>query len=123
MPSPSSEAAHVTIRGALLVPSELEESLSFYCDVLGLEILNKSGTGDVNSITFGALGQSEMSIVLELLPADPGLMLATSDLDGTFERLEAFGAVVTQEPIRRSNGSRDCALLDPAGNFIRINEL
>ena len=50
-------------------------------------------------------------------------MLATRDLDGTFERLVASGAEVVQEPIEQPYGVRDCAFRDPAGNLIRIQEL
>ena len=50
------------------------------------------------------------------------LVLATKNLDGTFERLQASGADVIQEPIDQPYGIRDCAFRDPAGNLIRINE-
>jgi len=50
-------------------------------------------------------------------------MLATRDLDGTFERLVASGAEVVQEPIEQPYRVRDCAFRDPAGNLIRIQEL
>jgi uncharacterized glyoxalase superfamily protein PhnB len=52
-----------------------------------------------------------------------GVNLATADLDGTFERLQASGAEVVQEPIEQPYGLRDCAFRDPAGNLIRIQEL
>ncbi len=51
------------------------------------------------------------------------ITLATADLDGAFERLEASGAEVVQEPAEQPYGIRDCAFRDPAGNLIRINEL
>ena len=51
------------------------------------------------------------------------IMLATRDLDGTFERLEASGAEVVQEPVDQPYGIRDCAFRDPAGNLIRISEV
>ena len=51
------------------------------------------------------------------------LMLATPDLDGTFERLQARDAEIMQEPTEQPWGSRDCAVRDPAGNTIRIQEL
>ena len=94
-------------------------------------------------ITVGPPDQPTTSIVLEPPAADPGItdderrtitemmakgtygwiMLATTDLDGTFERLEASGAEVVQEPIEQPYGVRDCAFRDPAGNLIRIQEL
>ena len=48
--------------------------------------------------------------------------LATPDLDGTFERVQA-GAEVVQEPTEQPYGVRDCAVRDPAGNLLRIQEL
>ena len=46
-----------------------------------------------------------------------------SDLDGTFAQLEASGVEVVQEPADLGYGVRDCAVRDPAGNLIRIQEL
>ena len=50
------------------------------------------------------------------------LLLAAPDLDRTFEQLQARGAEIVQEPIDQPYGVRDCALRDPAGNLIRIQE-
>ena len=49
--------------------------------------------------------------------------LATRDVDGVFGRLQAGDAEVVQEPIDQPYGVRDCAIRDPAGNLIRIQEL
>ena len=48
--------------------------------------------------------------------------LATADLDGTFERVQA-NAEVVQEPTEQPYGVRDCAVRDPAGNMVRIQQL
>jgi uncharacterized glyoxalase superfamily protein PhnB len=94
-------------------------------------------------ITLGPPDQQDTSIVLYPPDADPGLTdderrmvaemmakgtyasinLASRDLDGTFERLQASDAEVVQEPTDQPYGIRDCALRDPAGNLIRIQEL
>ena len=94
-------------------------------------------------ITVGPTGQPGTSIVLYPPAVDPGItdderrtitemmakgtyaiiILATKDLDGTFERLQASGAEVVQEPTEQPYGIRDCAIRDPAGNLIRINEV
>ncbi|MEO6473057.1 MAG: VOC family protein, partial [Aeromicrobium sp.] len=50
------------------------------------------------------------------------ITLATGDLDGTFARLQASGAEIVQEPTEQPYGVRACAVRDPAGNLIRINE-
>ena len=56
--------------------------------------------------------------------AHASINLATADLDGAFERLQAAdGAEVVQEPIDQPYGIRDGAVRDPAGNLIRIQEL
>ena len=52
-----------------------------------------------------------------------GILLATKDLDGTFAQLQASGVEVVQEPADLGYGVRDCAVRDPAGNLIRIQEL
>jgi predicted enzyme related to lactoylglutathione lyase len=94
-------------------------------------------------ITVGPPGQPGTSIVLHPPAADPGITdderrtiaemmakgtyaiitLATADLDGAFARLQAGGAEVVQEPTEQPYGVRDCAIRDPAGNLIRMNEL
>jgi uncharacterized glyoxalase superfamily protein PhnB len=52
-----------------------------------------------------------------------GILLATADLDATFERLQAGDAEIVQEPTDQPYGVRDCAVRDPAGNLLRIQEL
>jgi uncharacterized glyoxalase superfamily protein PhnB len=51
------------------------------------------------------------------------LLLATKDLDGAFDRLQTSDAEIVQEPTEQPYGVRDCAVRDPAGNMIRIQEL
>jgi uncharacterized glyoxalase superfamily protein PhnB len=50
------------------------------------------------------------------------LVLTTDDVDATFERIQATGAEVVQEPIDQPWGPRDCAFRDPAGNLLRFNQ-
>jgi predicted enzyme related to lactoylglutathione lyase len=51
------------------------------------------------------------------------ILLATDNLDVTFGRVKASGADVVQEPTQQPYGVRDCAVRDPAGNLVRIQEL
>jgi catechol 2,3-dioxygenase-like lactoylglutathione lyase family enzyme len=133
----------ISIHYSFLPHDDAEASLAFYRDTLGMEVRNDVGYGEMRWITIGPPDQPGTSIVLEPPAADPGvtdderrtiaemmakgsyarITLATDDLDGTFERLEASGAEVVQEPTEQPYGVRDCALRDPAGNLIRINEL
>ena len=45
-----------------------------------------------------------------------------AETHGTFDRIQATGAEVIQEPIDQPYGVRDCAFRDPAGNHVRINQ-
>jgi uncharacterized glyoxalase superfamily protein PhnB len=49
--------------------------------------------------------------------------LATPDVDATFGQLQSHDVEVVQEPTDQPYGIRDCALRDPAGNLIRLQEL
>ena len=51
------------------------------------------------------------------------ILLATEDLDGAFEKVQATDAEVVQEPTDQPYGVRDCAFRDPAGNLIRIRQV
>ena len=120
-----------------------EKSVAFYRDVLGFEVRLDVGKDKMRWITVGPPDQPGTSIVLNPPTANPGitdderrtitemmakgtyarLLLATKDLDGTFERLAASDAEIVQEPIEQPYGVRDCAVRDPAGNLLRIQEL
>ena len=140
-------ALDIRIHASLLPHDDPDASLAFYRDTLGFEVRNDVEYGGVHWITVGPAGQPETSIVLYPPNASPGLTdderrtiaemmakgtyasinLATPDLDGVFERVqasaEASGAEVVQEPTDQPYGIRDCAFRDPAGNLIRIQQL
>ena len=133
----------ITIHSTFLPHDDPDASLAFYRDTLGFEVRNDVEYGGMHWITVGPTDQPGTSIVLHPPAADPGvtdderrtiaemmakgtyatIVLASKDLDGTFERLQASGAEVIQEPAEQPYGVRDCAFRDPAGNHIRINEL
>ncbi|TRW80339.1 VOC family protein [Mycolicibacterium sp. 018/SC-01/001] len=131
------------IHTTFLPHDDPEASVAFYRDILGFEVRLDVGGGTMRWITVGPPNQPETSIVLHPPAADPGatdderrviaemmakgtyaiIVLATTDLDGTFERLQASDADIVQEPIEQPYGVRDCALRDPAGTMIRIQEV
>ena len=133
----------ISIQASFLPHSDPEESLAFYRDTLGFELRQDVGYGGMRWLTVGPKGQPGTSIVLYPPGADPGItdderrtitemmakgtyaiiLLATGDLDGAFDRLQASGAEVVQEPTEQPYGVRDCAVRDPAGNLVRIQEL
>jgi uncharacterized glyoxalase superfamily protein PhnB len=134
---------NITIHSSFLPHEDPESSLAFYRDVLGFEVRLDVGKGTMRWITVGPPNQPDTSIVLNPPAANPAitdderrtiaemmakgsyatLLLATSDLDGTFERLQASDVDIVQEPTDQPYGLRDCAVRDPAGNLIRIQQL
>jgi len=50
------------------------------------------------------------------------ILLATADVDSIFESMQAQGTEVVQESTDQPYGVRDCAVCDPAGNLICIQE-
>jgi catechol 2,3-dioxygenase-like lactoylglutathione lyase family enzyme len=132
----------ITIHATFLPQDDPDAALAFYRDVLGFEVRNDVKYGGLHWITVGPPNQPDTSIVLYPPSATPGLtdderrtivemmakgtyamiLMATKDLDGTFERLRVNDAEIVQEPTEQPYGVRDCAVRDPAGNLIRIQQ-
>ncbi|MFE5396429.1 VOC family protein [Streptomyces sp. NPDC056568] len=133
----------ISIHTTVLPHDDPDASLVFYRDVLGFEVRQDVGQGAMRWITVGPADQPDVSLLLSPPAVDPGiseaerrtvaemmakgtygwLLLATKDLDGTFEKLRAGNAEIVQEPTEQPYGIRDCAFRDPAGNQIRIQEV
>ncbi|OXM57160.1 glyoxalase [Amycolatopsis thailandensis] len=128
----------LSIHASFLPADDLEASLSFYRDILGFETRDEGP----HRVAVGPPGQPRTSIVLHSPAAGPELtdeeratvaelmakgtygaiVLSTSDLIDTFDRIQATGADVVQEPMEQPYGVRDCAFRDPAGNLVRIEQ-
>ncbi|MCX6395141.1 MAG: VOC family protein [Propionibacteriales bacterium] len=133
----------ISIHNAFLPHTDRDAAVAFYCDTLGFDLRNDVGYNGMHWLTVGHPDQPGTSLVLTPPAADPGvtdeerrtiremmakgtyaiLTLATPDLDATFEKLQASDAEVVQEPIDQPYGIRDCAIRDPFGNLIRINQV
>lgn len=132
----------ITIHQSFLPHSDPDASIAFYRDVLDFEVRLDVGAGDMRFITVGPPGQPDTAIVLQPPAPDPsisgaerrmiaemmakgtyaGVNLATPDLDTVFAKIEAAGADIVQQPLDQDYGLRDCAVRDPAGNLIRIQQ-
>ncbi len=132
----------INIHSAMLPHNDAEASVAFYRDTLGFEVRNDVEYGGMHWITVGPPDQPETSIVLYPPEATPGLTddehrliaemmakgtfasinLATPDVDATFERVQTGDTEVVQEPTDQPYGVRDCAVRDPSGNLIRIQQ-
>ena len=131
--APSVTAMDITIHASFLPHDDPDASLAFYRDILGFEVRIDVGSGKMRWITVGPPDQPDTSIVLYPPAADPGItdderrtiaemmakgtygssLLATNDLDGAFERLQASDAEIVQEPTDQPYGVRDCACATP----------
>ena len=115
-------------------------ALTFYRDGLGLELRNDVAKGEFRWITVGGASQPDVAIVLTNYvnggPDDDDALAAllakgalngvhfhSDDLDATFEKLRASGAEIVEEPKDQPWGVRDCAVRDPSGNLVRIDQL
>ncbi|QPP08135.1 VOC family protein [Streptomyces bathyalis] len=133
----------ITIHASFLPQDDPDAALAFYRDTLGFEVRNDVGYNGMRWITVGPPDQPSTSVVLYPPAADTGvtdderrtvaemmakgtyamIVLATKDLTATFDRLQASGAEVVQEPTDQPYGVRDCAVRDPAGNMLRVQEV
>jgi catechol 2,3-dioxygenase-like lactoylglutathione lyase family enzyme len=131
---------NLTLATCFVQVHDPELALAFYRDTLGLELRNDVARGDSRWITVGAASEPGVAIVLTNYvnggPADGdalaallakgalnGIHFHADDLDATFEQLRTSGAEIVQEPTEQPWGTRDCAVRDPSGNLVRIDQL
>jgi catechol 2,3-dioxygenase-like lactoylglutathione lyase family enzyme len=128
----------LSLQACNITVNDVDESLGFYRDALGLEVQNDVSAGEFRWLTLGSPAQPGLGIVLSVPHAGrsqvegdalqellvkgslPFLVFATDDVDALFEKVRASGAEVLQEPIDQGWGQRDCAFRDPSGNTVRI---
>ena len=132
----------ITIHTSFLPHTDHEASIAFWRDTLGFDLRNDVGYGGLHWLTVGPASQPDVNLVLFPPATDPdttdeerrvitemmakgtfgSVLLATADLEGTFEKLQAGDVDIVQEPTDQDWGVRDCAVRDPAGNMVRIQQ-
>ncbi|MGW6572825.1 VOC family protein [Streptomyces sp. NPDC054945] len=132
----------INLSQCFIAVDDHDKALSFYRDILGLEVRNDVGFEGMRWVTVASPTQPDVEIVLEPPLADPGasaadrqamaellakgllrgVIFSTDDVDATFEHIRAAGGEVLQEPVDQPYGVRDCAFRDPAGNMLRFNQ-
>ncbi|MEV5338803.1 VOC family protein [Streptomyces sp. NPDC052676] len=130
----------LTLSQCFIAVDDHDKALAFYRDTLGLQVRRDVSFEGMRWVTVGSPAQPGVEIVLEPPVADPhaseadrramaellakgllrGVIFSTDDCDALFERVQASGAEVLQEPVDQPWGVRDCAFRDPAGNMLRF---
>ncbi|MET7450960.1 VOC family protein [Streptomyces sp. NPDC005574] len=132
----------IRLRQCFIAVDDHDKAITFYRDVLGMEVRNDVGFEGMRWVTVGSPLQPDVEIVLEPPGANPdaspadreamaqllakgmlrGVNFTTADCDGLYARVRESGADVVQEPMDQPYGVRDCAFRDPAGNMLRFME-
>ena len=130
----------ISLQYTNITVNDVDESLAFYRDALGLDVRNDVSSGGHRWVTLGSEEQPELGIVLsephagrsqadgdtlqELVTkgALGPIVFRSDDVDAAFEAIRASGAEVLQEPIDQPWGPRDCAFRDPSGNMVRLSQ-
>jgi catechol 2,3-dioxygenase-like lactoylglutathione lyase family enzyme len=131
----------VSLSGVHVLVDDPDAALAFYRDTLGMTVRNEVANDGFRWITLVTDSQPEIQIVLSQPHAgrskEDGDALAAllakgalgmiqvrcDDLDVAFDKIaSAPGVEVLQEPANQFWGVRDCAVRDPAGNMVRIEQ-
>ncbi len=129
----------LTLSTCFVQVTDPDAALAFYHGTLGLQVFNDVAKGDARWITVGSPAQPGVVLVITNhvngSPSDNdtvaaliakgamnGVHFHTGDLDATFARIREAGAEVVSEPAEQPWGTRDCAVRDPSGNLVRIDQ-
>lgn len=129
-----SSSSDFRVLHTMLRVRDLEASLDFYCEKLGMQLLRKQDfPGGKFTLAFVGYGDEEHSAVIELThnwgrddPYDLGdgfghIALGVQDIYGLCERLEKDGVKVPRPPGPMKHGSTVIAFLeDPDGYKIEL---
>jgi catechol 2,3-dioxygenase-like lactoylglutathione lyase family enzyme len=110
----------------LLRPTDLDRSLCFYEQTIGLAVYREWGTGPRRGVVFflGGGGLLEISGTSPDPPSTAiGLVLQVRDLSATHQRLTEQGVVADAEPERKPWGLIEMTVRDPDGLALIIVEV
>jgi len=109
----------------ILRPVDLERSLRFYGETLGLKIYREYGTGADRGVVF-FIGGGYLEITGRGAPVDVdklSLWLQVPDLAEVHQRLTASGVDIVDPPERKTWGLLEMWIRDPDGLTIVIVEV
>lgn len=111
--------------------SDMDETISFYTKVLGLEVLERKVSPRGSHLAFLKVSNSEELIELcSFPPSGPvtvqedlvHLAFQVENLDDTIASLNAMGIPITDGPTRTSSGSRFIFINAPDGYEVELIE-
>lgn len=111
--------------------SDIDETIGFYIDVLGLEVVERKTSPRGSHLAFLKIPNSEELIELASYPPSGPvkvqedlvhLAFEVENLDETMRALEAKGVKITDGPTRTSSGSRFIFIDAPDGYEIELIE-
>jgi lactoylglutathione lyase len=120
----------------MLRVNNLDESLKFYCDVLGMKLLRqKDYPAGEFTLAFVGYGEEADTAVIELTynwgvdqyelgNAYGHVALGVDDIYGTCEKIKSLGGQVTREPGPMKHGSTVIAFVeDPNGYKVELIQM
>ena len=120
----------------MLRVGDLDKSIAFYCDILGMKLLRrKDYPGGEFTLAFVGYGEEKDNTVIELTynwgvsEYDLGkgyghIALGVDDIYGTCDRIKAQGGKVSREPGPMKHGTTVIAFVeDPDGYKIELIQL
>ena len=112
------DAVEILTSRVLVSPADLERSLRFYGEILGLAVYREWGTGSSRGVAFFLGGGA----VLEVSGASSvratevvKLVLQVRDVKVTYERLTAHGVEIAAAPDLKPWGLLEMSVRDPDG--------
>ena len=117
----------------MLRVGNLEESLKFYCEVLGMKLIRQKDypSGEFTLAFVGYADESEQAVIeltynwgvdrYELVNAYGHIAIGVEDIYGTCDKIKTLGGKVTREPGPMKHGSTEIAFVeDPSGYKIEL---
>lgn len=120
-----------TIGNIAINVSDLDRSVRFYVDVLGLEELNRIQTPEVEEVFLGSsAGGSQLALAMHAdgRRVEPGggmwkVYLATDDSEGMFRRAVEAGAEAVAEPRHLERFKVTLSFVrDPDGHLLELGQ-
>ena len=106
----------------------LEESISFYRDIIGLDVVNEFSAGPQKKIVFLGKGETKIELICDeqnqdiQIGKDISWGFEVDSLDKTLALVKENGIQIKEEPYQPSKHTRFFFIQDPDGMTIQIVE-